>query len=317
MVSAGCIQTRGRARGLAGLIGTALLTGLITIGTAFAADGTKQELIRLSEEAHADYSNRRYRACARRYEELATRVNSSTIQAKSLYNAALCHARSKDRNRAFAALEAAIAAGIDDPGKIVDSEDLVSLRNDARWSPLTKRVRALPARNEVLRRTLVQMGKEDQEEAKRSMAGAVGPGKHRERQVLLKQILEEYGGPGVHLAGPDGAWGAWIVAQHADGDPPFQRWCLSLLERAHAKGEVPGRHLAYLTDRVRTAENRPQVYGTQGSPVYSEAEKAEVNARRKKLGMPTMAESARETARFYQQDYRNAAAAAKAKAPAP
>jgi hypothetical protein len=38
---------------------------------------------------------------------------------------------------------------------------------------------------------------------------------------------------------------------------------LDLLREAVAAGEAFDRHLAYLEDRVRTAEGRPQLYGTQ------------------------------------------------------
>ena len=178
-----------------------------------------------------------------------------------------------------------------------------------------------PARNEALRRTLVEMGREDQAEIEEAFRNPdAPPTKAPQRQALLRQILAEYGWPGISLAGEDGAAGAWLVAQHADMDVPFQRECLALLEAAHRRGDVPGKHLAYLTDRVRAAENRPQVYGTQGSPSYDDATRAAVNARRKQLGLKSMEETARETGRALEQVYRRAAAgrpAASAETPKP
>ena len=165
-----------------------------------------------------------------------------------------------------------------------------------------------PARNEALRKTLVQMGREDQAEIEESFRRPNPPPiKAPQREALLRQILAEYGWPGISLVGEDGADGAWLVAQHADGDVAFQRQCLALLEEAHRRGDVPGRHLAYLTDRVRVNEKRPQVYGTQGAPSYDDVTTAAVNARRRQLGLPSMAETARKIGPHLEQVYRRSA----------
>lgn len=65
------------------------------------------------------------------------------------------------------------------------------------------------------------------------------------------------------MAGTDGAHAAWLLAQHADRDPAFQRHCLDLLTAAVHVGEATRSDLAYLTDRVLLAEGKPQEYGTQ------------------------------------------------------
>jgi hypothetical protein len=79
----------------------------------------------------------------------------------------------------------------------------------------------------------------------------------------LKQIVEQYGWPGITLVGEQGSDDAWLLAQHADRDPDFQRSLLPLLQHAVNAGDAPPRHLAYLTDRVLVAAGEPQVYGTQ------------------------------------------------------
>jgi hypothetical protein len=79
----------------------------------------------------------------------------------------------------------------------------------------------------------------------------------------LKGVVAERGWPGASLVGDDGAHAAWLLAQHADADPAFQRRCLDLLIVAVEAGEATVRELAYLTDRVLLAEGRSQVYGTQ------------------------------------------------------
>ncbi|RZJ05083.1 MAG: hypothetical protein EON89_05405 [Brevundimonas sp.] len=57
---------------------------------------------------------------------------------------------------------------------------------------------------------------------------------------------------------------AWLMAQHADRDPAFQKEVLALLEPLVATGETSASNYAYLWDRVATGEHRPQRYGTQG-----------------------------------------------------
>jgi uncharacterized protein DUF6624 len=100
--------------------------------------------------------------------------------------------------------------------------------------------------------------------------GALFQGYHPEMQavheanaMLLMHVVGEHGWPGRSLVGEDGADAAWTIAQHAIGLPKIQRACLAALDAAVAAGEAPRRHLAYLEDRVRTLEGKPQRYGTQ------------------------------------------------------
>jgi len=79
----------------------------------------------------------------------------------------------------------------------------------------------------------------------------------------LKQVISEHGWPGRSLVGEDGAAAAWLLAQHADSDPAFQRSCLNLLTTAAEAGDAPRSYVAYLTDRVLLAEGQPQEFGTQ------------------------------------------------------
>jgi hypothetical protein len=79
----------------------------------------------------------------------------------------------------------------------------------------------------------------------------------------LENLIQEVGWPGQSLAGEDGAHAAWLLVQHADANPAFQRRCLDLMTEAVERGEATPRDLAYLTDRVLLAEGQPQEYGTQ------------------------------------------------------
>ena len=79
----------------------------------------------------------------------------------------------------------------------------------------------------------------------------------------LRQVVADVGWPGRSLVGTDGAQAAWLLVQHADRDPAFQRRCLDLLTGAVARGEATASQQAYLTDRVLLHEGQPQEYGTQ------------------------------------------------------
>ncbi len=83
-----------------------------------------------------------------------------------------------------------------------------------------------------------------------------------ENTKWLKGVVEKRGWPTRTLVGKDGASAAWILVQHADADPQFQRNCLDLMGKL-PKEEVSQENLAYLTDRVLLAEGKKQLYGTQ------------------------------------------------------
>lgn len=96
----------------------------------------------------------------------------------------------------------------------------------------------------------------------------------RDNIEWLKLVIARRGWPGRSLVGVDGADAAWLIVQHADHDPDFQRECLGLMEKAVAAGEATLSNLAYLTDRVMVKETGYQRYGTQFRPGPSGPEPA-------------------------------------------
>jgi hypothetical protein len=120
----------------------------------------------------------------------------------------------------------------------------------------------------------------------------------------LKQIVTNRGWPTISLVGRDGASAAWLLVQHADHDPQFQRKCLDLMT-ALPKDEVSQTNLAYLTDRVQLKEGKPQRYGTQFTSENGHwkpqplEDESNVDARRTALGLPPLAEYARQLADVY------------------
>ena len=111
----------------------------------------------------------------------------------------------------------------------------------------------------------------------------------------LKGVVEKHGWPTNTLVGADGADAAWLLVQHADADPKFQRRCLDLMAKL-PKNEVSQPNLAYLTDRVLLAEGKKQLYGTQFIGVDGQwkvrplEDEANVDKRRAEVGLPPLAE---------------------------
>jgi hypothetical protein len=121
---------------------------------------------------------------------------------------------------------------------------------------------------------------------------------HQRNAARLAEIIKQYGWPDEQLVGTNGADAAWLIAQHAIGAPDFQRQCLAALQEAAARERVPRWQAAYLEDRVRTFEGRPQLYGTQYdwdehgqlNPLPVD-DPARVDERRRELGLLPLAEN--------------------------
>ncbi len=124
---------------------------------------------------------------------------------------------------------------------------------------------------------------------------------HRRNAARLEAIVEQVGWPGHTLVGRHAAWAAWLILQHAIGDPDFQRRGLDWLRAAAARGDVPAVEVTMLEDRIAVFEGRTQRYATQfdtdeqGRLVpYPVDDPAGVDARRETVGLPPLAETIRE-----------------------
>ena len=121
------------------------------------------------------------------------------------------------------------------------------------------------------------------------------------RAQRLWDILDDHESwPGWRLVGADGEHAAWLIAQQEIDDVGLQRRCLELLEISVACGDADPVHQAYLEDRLRMADGRPQRFGSQfvrdehGRLVPWHLDDVErVDARRARLGLEPFAEHAR------------------------
>lgn len=112
----------------------------------------------------------------------------------------------------------------------------------------------------------------------------------------LREIISEHGWPGQSMVGREAAIAAFLILQHAIHETQIEY--LPLVQAAVEAGELEGRWLAMLQDRVLVAEGNPQIYGTQlhqsestgGLQLYPIEDEANVDARRQELGMIPLAE---------------------------
>jgi hypothetical protein len=135
--------------------------------------------------------------------------------------------------------------------------------------PVSRRGRQVRAvvEPDVLRAELLRRSDRDRA-ARSAYAGAPAEmarlmERDSDNTAWLMTVTERVGWPGRSLVGEDGAQAAWLLVQHADLNPGFQRRCLELLRHAVERGEASPADLAHLTDRVLLASGEPQLYGTQ------------------------------------------------------
>jgi hypothetical protein len=114
--------------------------------------------------------------------------------------------------------------------------------------------------------------------------------------LWLKDYVGRWGWPTTGQVGREAVQSAFLIVQHAVHDTAFMRSMLPFIEDAHRRGDLDGGSVAMLTDRLEVKAGRPQIYGTQlslkdGRWVFdSIADSAGVDARRKRMGLPTLAE---------------------------
>jgi hypothetical protein len=123
---------------------------------------------------------------------------------------------------------------------------------------------------------------------------------HKRNAARLSEIIDAHGWPDRALVGEDGAHAAWLILQHAINTPMLQRRGLQLLRQAAAARQIPAWQPAFLEDRIRVLEGRPQLFGSQFdwdedglmSPCPIE-DVAAVDARRSDVGLEPLDEAIR------------------------
>ncbi len=170
--------------------------------------------------------------------------------------------------------------------------------------------------NNDLREELVSMQKEDERLMQELMdAGELNEDDyhprikrlHQTNILRIKEIIAEYGWPGMSIVGQEGSKAAWLIVQHCVLDQEFMERALLLLKEAVSKGEAEGWCQAYLQDRTLTMAGKHQVYGTQHDfdengvahplPI---AEPDKVDLLRKEMGIGPLSEATKHIQKTYQ-----------------
>ena len=229
----------------------------------------------------------------------ARAIEAGAKSSTTFFDAACAAARANRVDAAFERLDGAVKHGFLDDELLSSDPDLLGLYEDPRWSELVARCRhAIASLQEPgLRRELLDMRRNDQAirrgESLPELADMGMGDIDAVHTARMKEIVAAHGWPTRSLVGGDGARSAWLLVQHADADPAFQRQCLDLMNELAAE-QVSAVDVAYLTDRVLVNEGKHQIYGTQfwivdGQLVPRPIEdEAGVEARRTQIGMVSM-----------------------------
>lgn len=114
-------------------------------------------------------------------------------------------------------------------------------------------------------------------------------------QKRISAIFDVYGFVGFDLAGKEGSENFWLMVQHSDHNPKFQKKVLQKMKLEVEKGNASPKNYAYLVDRVKLNTGQQQIYGTQFS--YNELGQAypknlfdslNIDKRRKSVGLNSM-----------------------------
>lgn len=112
-------------------------------------------------------------------------------------------------------------------------------------------------------------------------------------QKRIKEIFNKNGFVGFDLAGKEGSSNFWLLVQHSDHDPEFQKEVLKKMKIEVDKGNAQASSYGLLVDRVKLNTGEKQIYGTQVAynlktgQAYPRklADSATVNSRRKSIGL--------------------------------
>ncbi len=117
-------------------------------------------------------------------------------------------------------------------------------------------------------------------------------------QKRLKQIFDKNGFVGFNLAGEEGSQNFWLMVQHSDHKPGFQKEVLEKMKIEVEKKNAKPSNYGLLVDRVNLNTGKKQIYGTQVTynmetgQAYPKSldDSLNVNKRRKSIGLESIEE---------------------------
>lgn len=82
-------------------------------------------------------------------------------------------------------------------------------------------------------------------------------------KVRVESMFDKYGFLGFDKVGKDGSNRFWLLVQHCDKYPEFQRKVLKAMNKEVRRGNADANNYAYLYDRVKVNAGEKQLFGTQ------------------------------------------------------
>lgn len=82
-------------------------------------------------------------------------------------------------------------------------------------------------------------------------------------KLQVEKLFKQYGYLGFDKVGQDGSDNFWLIVQHCDKFPEFQKRVLTAMNKEVQKKNANPKNYAYLFDRVEVNAGRRQLFGTQ------------------------------------------------------
>jgi len=123
----------------------------------------------------------------------------------------------------------------------------------------------------------------------------------------LNQIFNEHGFPSSKLVGADGVGAFLLMLQHS-GDPSLKQKCRKGIEQAYREKALSVMDFTNFIDRLLADQGKLQVYGSYFAikdgkfVMYPTKDVANLDKRRKKIGLPPIAEHMKMMKEFYKLD---------------
>jgi tetratricopeptide (TPR) repeat protein len=210
----------------------------------------------------------------------AFKLNGWKINETDDYNMACAWAKLGNTDSAFAHLERA-SLSYYNLDHLPNDEDLTSLQTDNRWKQIVSKVSANKtthfqkyehvienidkafAQDQFLRNIMTeQIGpKYGYKSTSADSANLAIATIDSINTIILTRIINEFGWVGKTEVGALPNYKLSIIMQHAA--PDTMRKYLPLMRNAFKHGNMSGRHIALIEDRVKMFNNEKQIYGTQ------------------------------------------------------
>lgn len=290
---------------------------LLTINLGFTQPIPPEEYGQLIKKADSLYRGKQYLASGQVY-SLAFKSFGWKGFLNDRYNAACSWALANNPDSAFHHLERIAQKGNYSNYKhIINDPDLLNLHSNAKWVPLTEKIKAnkdaselnlnkslinhldsLVTEDQKWRNLIVKFNNHQLNTDTVSSANILRSLKLTDslNYIHVKKIFDVHGFPNLDIVGPTGARNFFLLVQHQDANPVFQEEVLTKMKIEADKGKASLIDYAYLLDRVKVNTNQLQIYGTQMILNLKEdsyeakpmVEPDKVNERRKTVGLGTI-----------------------------